>query len=150
MITSVSTLSPYLNTFPNAFIICHLLSLDLQYILQSRSLPLFPVMQIDQGVYMPHSSDKIPVRCRYAFLSRRKDSHMSSHADRSWSVESASCIDKDIYQSFFDTFFVDFLCTRYYHDTHIRMYLCPFKIAAARRISSILRLYRIRSQPGRS
>ena len=30
MITSVSTLSPYLNTCPNAFIICHLLSLDWQ------------------------------------------------------------------------------------------------------------------------
>ena len=34
IITSVSTLSPYLNTFPSALIICHLLSPDLRCILQ--------------------------------------------------------------------------------------------------------------------
>ena len=45
MITSVSTLSPYLNTCPfAAFIICHLLSLDLRCILRSHLLLLLPVM----------------------------------------------------------------------------------------------------------
>ena len=39
MITSVSTLSPYLKTCPFALIPCHPLSQDLRYSLQSRWLP---------------------------------------------------------------------------------------------------------------